>query len=237
MSELSTMRRIGLLGGMSWESTALYYRLLNEGVRDRLGGHHSADLVMRSVDFAEIVAQQESGDWAAAAAVLAEAARGVEAAGAQTLLICANTMHKVADDVAAAVGVPLLHIADVVAESLQRQQIDTVGLLATRYTMEDRFYADRLGAHKINTVVPDRGDREIVHRIIYSELVKGVITDASRQTMINIIDRLAQRGVGGVVLGCTEIELLISSADTELPVFPTTALHCTAALDLALSPA
>ncbi|MFX4272510.1 aspartate/glutamate racemase family protein [Propionibacteriaceae bacterium Y1685] len=237
MTELSRMRRIGLLGGMSWESTALYYRLLNEGVRERLGGHHSADLVMRSVNFAEIVAQQESGDWAAAGAVLAEAARGLEAAGAETLLICANTMHKVADDVAAAVDVPLLHIADVVAESLRRQHIDTVGLLATRYTMEDRFYADRLATHKINTVVPDRGDSDIVHRIIYSELVKGVITDESRQTMINIIDRLAERGVGGVVLGCTEIELLISSADTHLPVFPTTALHCTAALDLALRPA
>lgn len=232
---MTATRRIGLIGGMSWESTALYYRLLNEGVRDRLGGHHSADLVLRSVDFAEIVAQQQAGDWVGAGAVLGDAARGLEAAGAEILLICTNTMHKVARDVADASAVPLLHVVDVVAAAAQEQGIATVGLLATRYTMEDPFYADRLATHKINTVVPDQGDRDLVHKIIFDELVQGVFTDESRQAMISVMARLREKGVGGVVLGCTEIELLLSDGDVDLPLFPTTALHCAAALDLALS--
>ncbi|MDN5725579.1 MAG: aspartate/glutamate racemase family protein [Propionibacteriales bacterium] len=234
---MTATRRIGLIGGMSWESTALYYRLLNEGVRDRLGGHHSADLVLRSVDFAEIVAQQQAGDWAGAGAVLGDAARGLEAAGAEILLICTNTMHKVARDVADASAVPLLHVVDVVATAAQERGVSTVGLLATSYTMEDLFYAERLAMHKINTVVPDQGDRDLVHKIIFDELVQGVFTDESRQAMISVMARLCEKGVGGVVLGCTEIELLLSDGDVDLPLFPTTALHCAAALDLALSQA
>lgn len=231
------MRRIGLVGGMSWESTALYYRLLNEEVRERLGGFHSARLVLASVDFAEVEAMQSAGDWAAAGALLAEEARAVQAAGAECLVLCTNTMHKVADVVQAAIDVPLLHLADVTADAVRGAGSGRVALLGTRFTMEQPFYADRLRSHGVEVLVPDGEDRALVHDVIYDELVLGVVREESRAAYVEVVRRLAERGAGGVVLGCTEIELLLGPDDVDLPVFATTALHVQAAVDFALSPA
>jgi aspartate racemase len=233
----ASMRRIGLVGGMSWESTALYYRLLNEEVRERLGGFHSARLVLASVDFAEVEAMQSAGDWAAAGAMLAEEARAVQAAGAECLVLCTNTMHKVADVVQAAIDVPLLHLADVTADAVRGAGIGRVALLGTRFTMEQPFYADRLRSHGVEVLVPDGEDRALVHDVIYDELVLGVVREESRAAYVEVVRRLAERGAGGVVLGCTEIELLLGPDDVDLPVFATTALHVQAAVDFALSPA
>ncbi len=230
----STMRRIGLLGGMSWESTALYYRLLNEEVRERLGGFHSARLVLSSVDFAEVEAMQSAGDWAAAGALLADEARAVQAAGAECIVLCTNTMHKVADEVEAAVDVPLLHLADVTADAVRHAGLEKVALLGTRFTVEQPFYADRLRSHGIAVLVPDDEDRTTVHDVIYDELVLGVVRDESRAAYVDVVRRLADRGAGGVVLGCTEIELLLGPDDVDLPVFATTRLHAVAAVDFAL---
>ncbi len=230
-----TMRRIGLLGGMSWESTALYYRLLNEEVRARLGGFHSARLVMASVDFAEVEAMQASGDWAAAGALLADEARALEAAGAECLVLCTNTMHKVAGAIEGAVGIPLLHLADVTADAVRGAGMDRVALLGTRFTMEESFYADRLRTHGIEVVVPQGEDLTLVHDVIYDELVLGVVRDESRAAYVDVVRRLVDRGAGGVVLGCTEIELLIGPDDVPVPVFATTRLHALAAVDFALS--
>jgi aspartate racemase len=230
----STMRRIGLLGGMSWESTALYYRLLNEEVRDRLGGFHSARLVMASVDFAEIEEMQVAGDWAAAGALLADEARALESAGAECLVLCTNTMHMVADDIEAAVAIPLLHLADVTADAVRGAGLDRVALLGTRFTMEQPFYADRLRSHGIEVLVPDGHDRALVHDVIYDELVLGVVRAESRAAYVEVVRRLVDRGAGGVVLGCTEIELLIGAEDVSVPVFATTRLHALAAVDFAL---
>lgn len=229
------MRRIGLLGGMSWESTALYYRLVNEEVRDRLGGLHSARLVMASVDFAGIEAMQRAGDWAAAGALLADEAHGLQAAGAECLVLCTNTMHKVADVIEAAVDVPLLHLADVTADAVRAAGLGRVALLGTRFTMQQPFYADRLRSHGIDVLVPEGEDLTLVHDVIYDELVLGVVREESRAAYVDVVRRLLDRGAQGVVLGCTEIELLIGPGDVPLPVFATTRLHALAAVDFALS--
>jgi len=225
---------IGLLGGMSWESSAEYYRLANQMVRERLGGLHSAQCVLYSVDFAAIEAMQTAGRWDQAAVVLADAARSLEAAGAQMLVLCTNTMHKVADQVEEGLSIPFLHLADVTAAAVLDAGLHTVGLLATAFTMEDAFYRDRLEQHGLDVVVPDDGDRALVHRVIYEELCVGIVADSSRRAFAGVIARLVDRGAGGVVLGCTEIELLIGQRESSVPVFATTRLHVEAAVELSL---
>mgnify|MGYP001312291571 CR=1 FL=1 len=229
------MRMIGMLGGMSWESTAQYYRLANELVRDRLGGVHSARVLLDSVDFAVIETLQVAGEWEAAGRLLADRARALEAGGAELLVLCTNTMHKVADAIEQAVSVPLLHLADVTAQAVRLAGLERVGLLGTAFTMEQDFYRDRIASHGIEVLVPGAGDREIVHRIIYDELVRGVVRQDSRVAYQQVIERLVDRGAQGVILGCTEIELLIGAEDSPVPVFPTTRLHVTAAVEFALS--
>ena len=229
------MKTIGLLGGMSWESSALYYRLLNEAVRDRLGGLHSARCVLLSVDFAEIERLQVAGQWEKAGEILAAEARALEAAGVDLLVLCTNTMHKVADALTAAVDVPLLHIGDVTGAAVRAAGLRRVGLLATGFTMDDSFLPDRLSAHGLEVLVPEVVDRAEVHRIIYEELCLGIVREESRQTYREVVDRLVARGAEGVILGCTEIELLIGPDDVEVPVFPTTALHVEAAVAAALA--
>ncbi len=229
------MKTIGLLGGMSWESTAEYYRLANELVRERLGGLHSADCVIRSVDFAEIERLQGAGEWEAAGLILASEARALEAAGAELVVLCTNTMHKVAPAIEAAASVPFVHIAETTASAVLSQCLTTVGLLATRFTMEESFYRDRLAARGITAVVPDDADRAIVHRIIYDELCLGIIRDESRAEYQRIMAGLVAQGVEGMIYGCTEIELLVGPGDTTVPVFPTTRLHIEAAVALALA--
>ncbi|BBB25595.1 aspartate/glutamate racemase family protein [Amphritea japonica] len=230
------MKTIGLLGGMSWESTVSYYRALNIGIKEQLGGFHSAKIALFSVDFAEIETLQHQGDWQQTGSVLAKAAKAVEAAGADFLLIGTNTMHKVAPQVEAAVSIPLLHIADATAEQLKMDGIETVGLLGTRFTMEQDFYKGRLTEHHgIRVLVPGDASQNIVHRIIYEELCLGTISDRSRQQYLQIIDELSERGVQAVILGCTEIALLVRASDTEVPLYDTTAIHATAAVKLALA--
>jgi aspartate racemase len=224
-----------MLGGMSWESSAVYYRLVNELVRERLGGLHSARCVLLSVDFAVIEALQVSGRWDEAGALLAGTAAQVEAAGADILLLCTNTMHKVADQVAAAVGIPLVHLADATAAAVQAAGVSTVGLLGTAFTMEQGFYRDRLASHGLTVLTPEADDRAVVHSVIYDELCLGVVSEASRAAYIAVIERLVAAGAEGVVLGCTEIELLIGQADSPVPVFPTTRLHVEAAVSRALA--
>ena len=228
-------RVIGMIGGMSWESSAEYYRLANELVRERLGGLHSARCVLTSMDFAEVECLQVAGRWDEAGELLAEAARGLEAAGADLLLLCTNTMHKVADQVQAAVGIPLLHLGDATAAAVVRADLNTVGLLGTAFTMEQDFYRDRLASHGLQVLIPPADDRAEVHRIIYEELCLGVVRDESRQFYREVIARLVRAGAAGVVLGCTEIELLISAADSAVPVFATTRLHVEAAVDASLA--
>ena len=229
------MKRIGLIGGMSWESTALYYRLLNQGAAARLGGLHSADLVLASVDFAPIARLQADGRWDEAGGVLAERARQLEAAGAELLVLCTNTMHQVAPAIEAAVTVPLLHIIDVTAAAARKAGLRRLGLLATGFTMGQPFYRDRLATHDLDAIVPDAAGRELVHRIIYDELCRGVITEDSRRRVRAVVEDLVARGADGIILGCTEIELLVGPADSPVPVLPTTALHAAAALDAALA--
>jgi len=229
------MRKIGLLGGMSWESSALYYQLINEGVRARLGGLHSADSVMASLDFAAIEKMQSAGDWVRAGDVLASEARGLVAAGAECLVLCTNTMHKVASQIESAVEVPLLHLVDVTADAIRNSGLERVALLGTRFTMEEPFYRERMMLRKVQTLVPDRGERRIVNEVIYNELVLGVVKDDSRAQYRKIIERLAQAGAQGVILGCTEIELLVGQQDSPIPVFASTALHAQAAVDFALA--
>ncbi|MFD4908142.1 aspartate/glutamate racemase family protein [Kitasatospora purpeofusca] len=228
------MKTIGLLGGMSWESTATYYRLLNELTRDRLGGLHSAKCVLYSVDFAEVERLQAAGEWETAGRLLAEAARAVEAAGAELLLICTNTMHKVADQVADAVSVPLLHLADATAEAVLAAGVTRVGLLGTAFTMEQDFYRDRLASHGLHVLVPDPAGRALVHRVIYEELCLGVVREESRAEYRRVIAGLVAEGAEGVILGCTEIELLVGPDDSPVPVFPTTRIHAEAAVTAAL---
>ncbi|ASY34122.1 MULTISPECIES: aspartate/glutamate racemase family protein [unclassified Streptomyces] len=224
------MKTIGLIGGMSWESTAEYYRLLNEGVRERLGGLHSAKCVLYSVDFAEIERLQVAGLWEEAGQVLAGAARSLRAAGADLLLICTNTMHKVAGQVEAAVDVPLLHLADATASAVRTAGLRRVGLLGTAFTMEQDFYRDRVAGHGLEVLVPGADDRALVHRVIYEELCLGIIREESRAAYGEVIGRLVAAGAEGVILGCTEIELLVSAEHSPVPVFPTTRLHAAAAV-------
>ena len=226
------MASIGLIGGMSWESTAVYYRLLNEGVRARSGGLHSADVLLHSVDFAGIAEMQAKGDWAAAGAVLAASARRLEQGGASCLVLCTNTMHKVADQIIAATKLPFLHLADVTARAVLASPSRRPLLLATRFTMEQGFYRDRLRAFGVEALVPAPEERDDVHRIIYEELCRGRIEPASRERYRAIVARAAkEEGADGVILGCTEIGLLLSQGDVSVPVFDTTALHVAAALD------
>jgi len=229
------MRTIGLLGGMSWESTATYYRLINETVRERLGALHSAELVLYSVDFEPLERMQHRGDWVGAARVLARAASGVEAAGAAVLVLCTNTMHKLAPQIELAIGIPLLHIADAAAGEIREAGISTVGLLGTSFTMEQEFYRGRLvERHGIEVLIPDERERETVHRVIYDELCAGEIRDDSRAEYVKIIEGLAARGAEAVVLGCTEIPLLVRPADSPIPIFDTTAIHARRAVEWAL---
>ena len=229
------MRMIGFPGGMSWESSIEYYRLANEIVRERLGGHASAACLMWSVDFAEIEAMQREDRWDDAGRALGEAATALVGAGAEVLVLCTNTMHKVADTIEASAGRPLLHIADVTARAVLAEGLDTVGLLATGYTMSQPFLRDRLESHGLTVLVPDEDDRAEVHRVVYDELVVGVVREESRRRYLEVMDSLAGRGAQGVILGCTEIELLVRPGDGTLPTFPTTRLHVEAAVDAALA--
>ncbi|MFP4320832.1 MAG: aspartate/glutamate racemase family protein [Anaerolineales bacterium] len=230
------MKTIGLIGGMSWESSAEYYRLINEGVKARLGGLHSAQSLMFSVDFAEIEALQMAGDWATATQQMIAAARRLEGGGADCVLLCTNTMHKMADAVAAAVDLPLLHIADATAEAIRAAGLSKIGLLGTRFTMEQDFYAGRLrDKFGLEVLIPPPSDQEMVHGIIYDELCLGVVENASREVYQRIIADLQAAGAEGVILGCTEITLLIKQDHSPLPVFDTTALHAGAAVDFALA--
>ncbi|RZM84567.1 aspartate racemase [Pseudoalteromonas rubra] len=230
------MKTIGLIGGMSWESTLSYYSLLNEGVKAALGGLHSAKIVLVSVDFAEVEAQQRLGDWQGAATLLARAAQSVEAAGADFVLICTNTMHKVAEEVRQAIGIPLLHIADATGQALLRDGIRKVGLLGTRFTMQEAFYRTRLADQfGLEVCVPAESCQQRVHDVIYQELCLGKVTDSARQDYIRIIKALQESGAEAVILGCTEIALLIGDADVDIPLYDTTAIHVQSALNASLA--
>ena len=230
------MKTIGLLGGMSWESSAEYYRLVNEHVKAQLGGLHSARCVLYSVDFAEIELLQQQGQWDTAADVLAQAARSLEQAGADLLILCTNTMHRVAAAIQDRISIPLLHIADPTAEAIARAGLRRVGLLGTRFTMEQDFYKGRLAdRYSLDVLIPDRPDREIIHRVIYQELCLGQIVPASRDAYRAAIGRLVDAGAEGIILGCTEIGLLIGDQDSPVPLFDTTRLHAAAAVAHALA--
>jgi aspartate racemase len=234
---LDAMKRIGLLGGMSWESTVEYYRFVNEAVRDRLGGLHSADCVLRSVDFAEIEELQRTARWDEAGERLAGEARALVGAGAELVVLCTNTMHKVADAITAAIDVPFVHIADTTAAAVREAGASTVGLLATAYTMEQDFYVGRLrDLHGLRVLVPGPGARRIVHDVIYDELCLGVVDDRSRREYRRIMRDLAERGAEAILLGCTEIDLLVGPGDAPVPVFDTTRLHAEKAVEMALEP-
>ncbi len=223
---------IGLIGGMSWESSAEYYRIINRAVRDRLGGTHSARCLMWSFDFHDIEELQTAGDWDAAGDVLADAALRLQAGGADFLLICTNTMHKLADRVTASVQIPLLHIADCTAEAIQRAGLTRIGLLGTRFTMEQDFYKGRLiDGFGLDVIVPDTAGRKLVHRVIYDELVQGIISEDSRKAYITVIDQLVADGAEAIILGCTEITLLVQQQHSAVPLFDTTALHAQAAVE------
>jgi aspartate racemase len=226
---------MGLIGGMSWESTLEYYRIINETVKERRGMLHSAKCVLYSVDFGEVEPLQHEGRWEELATYLTHAARKLEEADADFILICTNTMHKLADDIAAHINIPLLHIGDTVAELIRERGIRTVGLLGTRFTMEEDFYKGRLGRkYGIDVMIPDSSEREMVHSVIYNELCKGLINQSSKKKFRDTIDRLHEQGAQGVILGCTEIPLLISQEDADIPLFDTTAIHAKAAVDYAL---
>ncbi len=229
------MRTIGLIGGMSWESTAIYYRLTNELVRERLGGLHSARILMTSLDFAEVEELQVSAEWDRAGALLAGEAIRLEAAGADLLVLCTNTMHKVAPAIEESVTIPLLHLGDVTAAAVLAAGLSTVGLLGTAFTMSQDFYRGRLESHGLRVLVPDSDDQAMVHRVIYDELCQGVVLDSSRSAYVDVVDRLLARGAEGVILGCTEIEMLLDASDLTVPSFPTTRIHVEAAVDAALT--
>jgi aspartate racemase len=230
------MRVIGLIGGMSWESSAVYYRLVNQGVRARLGGQHNARSLLYTLDFAEVEAMQHEGRWEEAGGRLEDAARRLERGGADCVVLCTNTMHKLAGRIEAAVSVPLLHIVDATAEALVSRGFDRVGLLATAFTMEHEFYRGRLRERfGIEAIVPGDEDRRLVHRVIYDELCQGVVRPESKAAYAGVMRELAGRGAQAIVLGCTEIMLLVGQADTPLPLFDTTALHAAAAVDFALA--
>ena len=230
------MKTLGLIGGMTWHSTVDYYRLINQGVQERLGGSHSAEILMRSVDFDPVEGWQNQGDWTAMGRLMAGTARVLEQGGAEAIVICANTMHRLAGDIAAAVRIPLLHIADATAAEVRKRGLKTVGLLGTRYTMELDFYRGRLASrHGLKVLVPEEPGRTTVHDVIYNELGHGLVRPEARRAYVEIIDDLVQRGAEGVILGCTEIPMLVRPEDSRVPVFDTTALHAAAAVDFALS--
>lgn len=230
------MKTIGLIGGMSWESSIEYYRIINQVTKSKLGGLHSAKSVMYSVDFAEIEALQHQNRWAEAANLMVAAAQSIERAGADFVVLCTNTMHKVADEIEANVQIPLLHIADATAEKIQSKGIQKIGLLGTRFTMEQDFYRGRLvKKYGLEVLIPSESDRELVHRIIYEELCLGIINAESRKKYIEVINHLIAAGAEGIILGCTEIELLVDSGDTTVELFPTTRIHAAAAVDIALA--
>lgn len=228
------MKTIGLIGGMSWESSALYYRILNEQVKARLGGLHSAKCIIYSVDFEEIERYQKQGEWDKAAQVLANAAKSIQLAGADFVMICTNTMHKVAQDIAEQITIPLLHIADMTADAILTEGIKTIGLLGTRYTMEQEFYKSRLEQKGIQVLIPEEDDRHIVNQVIYDELCLGQIKQNSKLQYKNIIEKLVLAGAEGIILGCTEIGLLVKQEDATVPLFDTTAIHAKGAVDVAL---
>ena len=230
------MRTIGLLGGMSWESSIEYYRLLNQAVRERLGGLHSAECVMWSVDFAAIEQLQRSGDWQEAGRRLAELAARLEVAGAEALVLCTNTMHRLADDVQAAIDIPLLHIADATAARIKAAGIERVGLLATRYTMTQDFYRGRLAErHGLDVLIPPEPDLSLVHDVIYQELCRGRVEDRSRAAYRRVISELEAAGADGIIYGCTEIDLLVGPQDASVPVFDSTGIHVETAVEWALA--
>ncbi|MFA3793203.1 aspartate/glutamate racemase family protein [Aliiglaciecola sp. SL4] len=230
------MGTIGLIGGMSWESTVSYYHVINQQVKTQLGGLHSAKIILHSVDFAQIEQLQHQGKWQELADILADAARGLERAGAECVLICTNTMHKVADMVEQATKLPLIHIADATAKALIKEQIRKVGLLGTRFTMEQDFYKQRLqDKFAIEVVTPDQADRDLVHNVIYDELCLGKINPCSREAYLTIMQNLVDKGAQAIILGCTEIALLVSQNDTDIPLYNTTDIHALAAVDFALN--
>ena len=230
------MKRIGIIGGMSWESTQTYYQLINEAVRDRLGGLHSAQLVLYSVDFHQVERLQAAGDWDRAGDLLADGARGLEAAGADFLILATNTMHQVAPAIEAAVEIPFLHIADATAERIRADGLSQVGLLGTHYTMEEAFYRGRLrDRHGLDVLIPGEAARDTAHRVIFEELCLGRIESSAREAYRQIISGLVEDGAEAVILGCTEISLLVSEVDATVPLYDTTALHAAAAVDMALS--
>ncbi len=229
------MKTIGLIGGMSWESSLEYYRILNETTKAKLGGLHSARCIMYSVDFAEIEALQHQDRWEEAAGLMIAAGQSLERAGADFIVLCTNTMHKLADELQAHLGIPLLHIADATAEKIKASGLRKIGLLGTRFTMEHDFYKGRLiDRHGLEVITPGAKDRETVHRVIYDELVLGIVKQESRQQYIQIMEELVRAGAEGIILGCTEIELLVHDGDSQVPLFPTTKLHAIAAVEYAL---
>ena len=230
------MKTIGMLGGMSWQSTALYYREINEGIKEKLGALHSAEIILNSVDFEKIERLQQKGDWEATADILGKAARSVELAGADFLIICTNTMHIVAPEITTYLKIPVLHIADATGEKLIEDKISSVGLLGTNFTMEKSFYKGRLSErYGIQTVIPSSEDRVELHRIIYEELCCGVVKQSSRAYYLEVIDKLKTAGAEGVILGCTEIGMLVSKKDTAVRLYDTTKIHAERAVNLALT--
>lgn len=229
------MKTIGLIGGMSWESTQTYYRLINQQVRQQLGGLHSAKIILYSIDFADIEHRQHQGDWNGTADILAAAAQSVQAGGADMLVICTNTMHKVAAQIEQTTTLPLLHIADATAKALLQDGITSVGLLGTKFTMEQTFYRERLEQQGIKVIIPEPDERNDVHRIIYHQLCQGIIKPDSKSLYLDLVAALAERGAQAVILGCTEIGLLIQSADTPVALYDTTEIHAFAAVEQALS--
>ncbi len=231
------MKTIGLIGGMSWESSIEYYKIINETVRAQLGGLHSAKCIMVSIDFAEMEPLQHQGKWDEATEILVAAARSVEAGGADFVLFCTNTMHKVADEVQKQLRIPILHIADATAQAIKAAGLKKVGLLGTKFTMEEDFYKGRLvQKHKLEVIIPTAEAREVVHRVIYDELCMGEIKPSSKKKFLAIIERLAKEGAEGIILGCTEIGLLVNKEDSRVPLFDTTEIHAVAAVEFALQP-
>jgi aspartate racemase len=229
------MKTIGLIGGMSWESSVLYYQLINRKVNAVLGGVHSGKSVMVTVDFEEIADLQRKSDWDTLAEMMIDAAKALQNAGADMVLICANTMHKVSSEVASSIDIPLIHIGDVTAEAIKKQGLKKIGLLGTKYTMEQDFIKDRIQNQGIEVMIPEEADRDIIHNVIYTELAKGIISDESRRAYLTIIDKLVADGAEGVILGCTEIGMLIKPTDTTIPTFDTTIIHAEKAVELALA--
>jgi len=228
------MKTIGLIGGMSWESSAEYYRIINSSINKRLGGLHSAKILMYSFDFAEIEKLQHDNKWEKATNLMVNAAKRLEKANADFILICTNTMHKMAEDVTKNINIPLLHIVDATAEKAKAKDIEKIGLLGTKFTMEQDFYKDRLKKYGIDTLIPNESQKKIVHNIIYEELCLGEIRDSSRESIKNIISYLGDNGAQGIVLGCTELPLLIKQDDSHIPIFNTTVIHAEAAVDFSL---